>query len=447
MWKKWRKLSLIWKILIGMALGMVWGIIAVVIGAEKFTTDWVSPWGIIFLNLLKVIAVPLIFVSLVKGISSLTNISKLSRIGLKTLALYVATTLVAISAGLIFVNIVNPGNTFSEEKKAEYLAKYQDTVAEKQETAIKQKDESPLKIIVDMVPENIVQASADNSKMLQVIFFAILFGVAMVSLKKRKIRTVKKFFDGLNDIILKIIDIIMLFAPYGVFALMAGLVVDFGGDLDLFAALGLYTITVVGTLLILIIFFYPMLMRIFTGVKWLDFLRAILPAQLVAFSTSSSAATLPVTKEQVERELGVDEEISSFVLPIGVTINMDGTSAYQAIAAVFIAQVFGVDLTFGQLMMILLTALLASIGSPGVPGGSIVMLIIVLTSVGIPVEGLALILGIDRPLDMLRTAVNVTGDSTVASLIAKSENEMHYPPTKVESDEPILLMKDPSDQE
>ncbi len=428
MWKFWRKLSLIWKILIGMALGMIWGIIAVFINAGEFTTDWISPWGVIFLNLLKLIAVPLIFVSLVKGISSLKNISKLSRIGLKTLLLYISTTLVAIIVGLVLVNIVNPGNTFSEEKKAEYLQRFSNDVAQKEVVAEEQKKESPLKIIVDMVPENIVLASSDNSKMLQVIFFAILFGVAMVLLKKRKVKTVKRFFDGLNDIILKIIDLIMLFAPYGVFALMAGLVVDFGGDLDLFTALGLYAITVVVALFILILIFYPALMRIVVGVKLKDFFRAILPTQMVAFSTSSSAATLPVTKEQVENELGVDEEISSFVLPIGVTINMDGTSAYQAIAAVFIAQVFGVDLSFGQLMMILLTALLASIGSPGVPGGSIVMLIIVLSSVGLPVEGLALILGIDRPLDMLRTVVNVTGDSTVASIVAKSENAMHYPP-------------------
>ena len=430
MWKLWKNLPLIWKILIGMALGMIWGIVAVLVGAEEFTSDWISPWGIIFLNLLKLIAVPLIFVSLVKGISSLTNISKLSRIGLKTLLLYISTTLFAILVGLAMVNVINPGDTFSEEKKAEYLERFQSTIAEKEVTAAEQKEESPLRVIVDMVPENIVKASSDNSKMLQVIFFAILFGVAMVLLKKKKVKTVKRFFDGLNDIILKIIDLIMLFAPYGVFALMGGLVVDFGGDLDLFAALGLYAITVVIGLFVLILGFYPALMRIVVGVKFRDFFKAILPTQMVAFSTSSSAATLPVTKEQVEKELGVDEEISSFVLPIGVTINMDGTSAYQAIAAVFIAQVFGIDLTFGQLMLILMTALLASIGSPGVPGGSIVMLIIVLSSVGLPVEGLALILGIDRPLDMLRTVVNVTGDSTVACIVAKSENEMHYPPKR-----------------
>jgi len=430
MWKLWIRTPLIWRIMIGMALGMAWGIIAVLDGAEKLTSDWISPWGIIFLNLLKLIAVPLIFVSLVKGISSLKNISKLSRVGLKTMGLYVITTLFAIVVGLVLVNIVNPGNTFSEEKRSEYLAKYKTTIQEKEETAAAQKEESPLKIIVDMVPENFVKAASDNSKMLQVIFFAILFGVAMVSLKRRKIRTVRRFINGLNDVILKIIDHIMLFAPYGVFALMAGLVVDFGGDLDLFAALGLYALTVVAGLLILILFFYPTMIRIVTGIKPMAFLKAILPTQMVAFSTSSSAATLPVTKEQVEKELGVGEEISSFVLPIGVTINMDGTSAYQAIAAVFIAQVFGIDLTFGQLLMILLTALLASIGSPGVPGGTIVMLIIVLSAVGIPVEGLALILGIDRPLDMLRTAVNVTGDSAVASLVAKTEGALHYPPKK-----------------
>jgi Na+/H+-dicarboxylate symporter len=426
----WKKLPLIWKILIGMVLGMAWGIAAVMVGAEKFTTDWISPWGIIFLNLLKLIAVPLIFVSLVKGISSLTNISKLSRIGLKTLSIYILTTLFAILVGLVMVHIVKPGNTFSEEKRAEYLEKYETDVIEKELAAEAKKQESPLKIIVDMVPENFVNAASDNSKMLQVIFFAILFGIAMVLIPADKVAPVKHFFDGLNDIILKIIDLIMLFAPYGVLALMAGLVVDFGGDVDLFTALGLYAITVVIGLFVLILFFYPALMRIFVNVKVRDFFRALLPTQMVAFTTSSSAATLPVTKEQVENELGVHEEISSFVLPIGVTINMDGTSAYQAIAAVFIAQVFGIDLTIGQIMMILLTALLASIGSPGVPGGSIVMLIIVLSSVGLPAEGLGLILGIDRPLDMLRTVVNVTGDSTVASMVAKSEKAMDYPPVR-----------------
>ncbi len=428
----WKRLPLIWKIMIGMVLGMVWGIVAHALGWDEFTINWIKPWGVIFLNLLKLVAVPLIFVSLVSGIASLTNITKLSRIGLKTLVLYVLTTLVAISFGLVMVNIVKPGNTFPEEKKLEFQQKFAPNLEEKRMVAEQEQEKSPLHFLVDMVPENIIRAAGDNSKMLQVIFFAIFFGIAMVLLPEEKVSAVKHFFDGLNEIILKIIDIFMGFAPYGVFALLAGLIIDFSGDVALFKALGLYFITVVVGLILLILVFYPTLMKIFVGMSPLKFLRGVLPAQMVAFSTSSSAATLPVTKKQVESELRVHPEISNFVLPIGVTINMDGTSCYQAIAAVFIAEVFGVDLTFGQMLIILLTALLASIGSPGVPGGSIVMLIIVLSSVGLPVEGLALILGVDRPLDMLRTAVNVTGDSTVASLVAKSEgmiNNMQPPAT------------------
>ncbi len=421
----WRKMPLIWKILLGMVLGMLWGIIAHAAGWEQFTTNWIKPWGIIFLNMLKLVAIPLIFVSLVSGIASLTNISKLSRIGWKTLVIYILTTLFAIAVGLILVNIIKPGNTFPKEKKVEYQQKYLTSLADRKSAAEEQKKQSPLHFLVDMVPENIVKASSDNSKMLQVIFFAIFFGIAMVLLPSEKVSTVKKFLDGLNEIILKIIDIFMGFAPYGVFALLAALVVDFSADIALFKALGLYFITVVVGLFFLILIFYPTLMKLFVGMSPGKFLKAVLPTQLVAFSTSSSAATLPVTKRQVENELKVHSEISNFVLPIGVTINMDGTSCYQAVAAVFIAEVFGIDLTFGQMLIILFTALLASIGSPGIPGGSIVMLIIVLTSVGLPVEGVALILGVDRPLDMLRTAVNVTGDSTVASLVAKSEGMMN----------------------
>jgi len=408
----WRKLPLIWKILIGMSLGMLWGIFAYVVGWDKFTTNWIKPWGVIFLNMLKLVAVPLIFVSLVSGIGSLTNISKLSRIGIKTFA---------VTVGLFLDNIIKPGNTFPEKKKIEYQQKFFESLANKQSIAEQKKQQSFLHFLVDMVPENIVKASSDNSKMLQVIFFAIVFGIAMVLLPDEKVSTVKRFIDGLNEIILKIIDIFMGFAPYGVFALLAALIVDFSADIALFKALGLYFLTVVIGLFFLILFFYPTLIRIFVGIKPGKFLKALLPAQLVAFSTSSSAATLPVTKKQVENELHVHLEISNFVLPIGVTINMDGTSCYQAVAAIFIAEVFGIDLTLGQMLIILLTALLASIGSPGVPGGSIVMLIIVLTSVGLPPEGIALILGVDRPLDMLRTVVNVTGDSTVASIVAKGE--------------------------
>ncbi len=426
----WKRLPFIWKVLIGMVLGIAWGLLAVFTGLEKFTYDWIEPWGTIFLNLLKLIAVPLIFISLVKGISSLTNVTRLSRMGLKTVSIYLVTTVFAVTVGLVLVNLIRPGNTFPEEKKMEYQEKFGTSITQSQLLADQKKEESPLQFLVDIVPENVIAAASDNGSMLQVIFFAILFGLALVLIPHQKVETVKKLFSGLNDVVLKIVDMIMFTAPYGVFALMAALIVDFSGDVDLFAALGMYSLTVALGLFFMILLFYPTLMRIFARIPYRDFLRGILPAQMVAFTTSSSAATLPVTKEQVETELGVSEEVSSFVLPIGVTINMDGTSLYQAVAAVFIAQVFGIELGLAAQLTIVLTATLASIGAPGIPGGSIVMLIIVLSSVGLPVEGLALILGIDRPLDMLRTVVNITGDSTVASIVARSEGELTFPPVK-----------------
>jgi len=420
-----KKIPLYVQIIIGMVIGLLWGLIAVQFKLEVFTIMWIKPWGTIFLNLLKLLAVPLIFVSLVKGISGLSNISKLSSMGLKTLALYIVSTVLAISIGLVLVNTIKPGKTFPVEKQSEYLEKFGANISDKQSAADVIREQSPLQFVVDMVPENIFHALTDNSKMLQVILFAILFAISMILLPSKKTEPVKRFIDSLNDIVLKLIDIIMLSAPYGVFALLAALVVDFSGDADLFTALGLYFLTVVLGLFILITVFYPIFLKIFVRkVKYMKFFRAVMPAQMVAFSTSSSAATLPVTMKQVTNEMGVDKDVANFVLPVGVTINMDGTSCYQAIAAVFIAQVFGIDLSIGQQLTIVLTALLASIGSPGVPGGSIVMLIIVLTSVGLPVEGLALILGIDRPLDMLRTVVNVTGDSSVSMIIAKSENQL-----------------------
>jgi proton glutamate symport protein len=423
-----KKLPLWVKIFIGMGVGILWGLFSIWVSIEAFTLDWVKPWGNMFLKLLKLIAVPLIFVSLVKGISSLTDITRLSRIGLKTIAIYLVTTLIATTVGLGMVNLIGPGNVFPAEKQAEYREEFMDDISAKQLFADEMKGKSPLHFLEDIIPENIVFAAGDNSNMLQVIFFAILFALAMVTIKDKSMRYVKGFFDGLNEIILKIIDLIMRFAPVGVFALMAGLIVDFSGDSELFSALGMYMLTAISGLMLLILLFYPALIRIFTGVRYRDFFRGILPAQMVAFSTSSSAATLPVTLKQVTNEFKVSKTIGNFVLPIGVTINMDGTSCYQAVAAVFIAQVFGMDLSVTQQISIVLLAVMASIGSPGVPGGSIVMLIVVLSTVGIPVEGLALILGVDRPIDMLRTVVNITGDATVASMVAKSEGEIGYEP-------------------
>ncbi|MFO7935639.1 MAG: dicarboxylate/amino acid:cation symporter [Bacteroidales bacterium] len=421
-----KRLPLWAKIFLGMGLGVLWGLLAVWIGWEAFTNDWIEPWGDIFLRLLKLIAVPLIFVSLVKGISSLTDITKLSRIGYKTILIYMITTVFATTVGLTLVNVMKPGSVFPEERQAEYREKFGGQIELTQESAREIEDRSPLQFFVDMVPDNIFLAAGDNSKMLQIIFFAILFSIALVLVQGEKTKVVKDLFDGLNEVILKIVDLIMRFAPVGVFALMAALVVEYSGDIGIFTALGLYMIVVATGLLFLIFVFYPLVIRVFGGIKIPDFLRGILPAQLVAFTTSSSAATLPVTLKQVINEFKVSRPIANFVLPIGVTINMDGTSCYQAIAAVFIAQVFGIDLTISQQLTIVLTATLASIGTPGIPSGSIVMLIIVLNSVGLPVEGLALVIGVDRPLDMLRTVVNITGDSTVSCLVARSEKELGY---------------------
>lgn len=419
-----KKLPLWAKIFIGMGLGILWGLVSVWTGWEAFTTDWVKPWGTIFLKLLKLIAVPLIFVSLVKGISSLTDITKLSRIGYKTIVIYIITTVFATTVGLAMVNIFKPGDVFPDEKKEQYREQFSGQIEVRQESAREIEKQSPLFFFEDMIPENFFLAAGDNSKMLQIIFFAILFSIALVLVPGEKTRVVKDFFDGLNDVILKIVDLIMRFAPIGVFALMAALIVDFSGDADIFTALGMYMLTAIIGLSLLIFGLYPVMMRLFAGIRITAFLKAILPAQMVAFTTSSSAATLPVTMKQVTNELGVSKPIANFVLPVGVTINMDGTSCYQAIAAVFIAQVFGIDLTLIQQLTIVLTATLASIGTPGIPSGSIVMLIIVLNSVGLPVEGLALILGVDRPLDMVRTVVNITGDSTVSSIVARSEGEL-----------------------
>ena len=419
-----KNLALHWKIIIGMILGVAYGLIANQMGWISFTNDWIKPWGTIFVNLLKLIAVPLVFASLIKGVASLSDISRLSRIGGKTIAFYLASTVIAVTIGLFLVNSVQPGNTFSEEKRMELKETYASKVGAKIDAATNVKEEGPLQFVVDMVPSNFMAASSNNRNMLQVIFFAILFGIAMVMLPKDKTTYVKGFFDGVNDIILQIVDIIMLMAPYGVFALLGGLVVDFGGSADLFIALGMYSITVIIGLLMMILVIYPIILKSFTKVKYLDFFKAISPAQMLAFSTSSSAATLPVTMERCEEHLGVSKEVSSFVLPLGATINMDGTSLYQAVAAVFIAQAFGYDLDLAAQLTIVLTATLASIGAAAVPGAGMVMLVIVLSAIGIDPEGIALIFAVDRILDMMRTVVNVTGDATVATVVASTEGEL-----------------------
>jgi len=408
--------------MIGMIAGVVFGIIASKLGWQGFVADWIKPAGTIFISLLKLIAIPLILASLIKGISDLQDISKFKNMGLRTIVVYVLTTVIAITIGLTVVNIVNPGEYVSSETVAELTQSFKGDAEERVISATNQKSKGPLQFVVDMVPQNIFGAASDNGNMLQVIFFAVFLGISMLLVRKEQAEPMKKFFDSLNDIILKMVDLIMLFAPYAVFALLASLVAETTNP-DLFQALGWYVFSVVLGLMIMI-GVYLIAVVFFTGKKPGFFLRGISPAQLLAFSTSSSAATLPVTMERVEEHLGVNKEVTSFVLPVGATINMDGTSLYQAVAAVFICQALDFDLTFGDQLTIVLTALLASIGSAAVPGAGMIMLVIVLESIGLPAEslaiGLALIFAVDRPLDMCRTVVNVTGDATVAMVVGNS---------------------------
>ena len=416
-----------------MVLGILFGLgMTTINGGAQFIANWINPFGTIFVKLLKLIAVPLIIASLVKGISDLKDISKFKNIGLRTIGIYIVTTVIAISIGLLLVNIVQPGNGISEETITKLTDTYANSggVQSKIAEASKQKSSGPLQFLVDMVPDNALKAMSENKSMLQVIFFTIFLGISMLLIGEKRAKPLKDFFDSLNEVVLKMVDLIMLFAPYAVFALLANVVVS-SNDPDLLVALLKYAMTVVGGLLLMITI-YMVFVSIFTKKNPLWFLKQLSPAQLLAFSTSSSAATLPVTIERVEEHIGVDKEVSSFVLPVGATINMDGTSLYQAVAAVFIAQALGFELSFVDQLMIVLTALLASIGSAAVPGAGMVMLVIVLEAVNFPADklaiGLALIFAVDRPLDMCRTVVNVTGDATVSALVAKSVGKLHDNP-------------------
>ena len=424
-----KNLALHWKIIIGMVAGILFGAMSVQFGWIQMTIDWIKPFGTIFINLLKLIALPLIVASLIKGVSDLKDISKLSKMGGRTISIYLITTMIAVSVGLLIVNIVKPGKTIDEATRIEMMEKFGGDAAGKIAAAEEQKNTGPLQPLIDLVPDNIFAAASDNGSMLKVIFFVLFFGIGMILIPPDKSAPVKAFFDGLNEVILKMIDLIMLGAPYGVFALMAALVVELPNQ-TVFLALLWYAASVVFGLGLMTAIFYPTLVKVFTGRSFKFFFNGISPAQLVAFSTSSSAATLPVTMERVEEHLGVDEEVASFVLPIGATINMDGTALYQGVAAVFIAQAFNMDLSLSAQLGIVLTATLASIGTAAVPSAGMVMLVIILGQAGIPEAGLALIFAIDRPLDMLRTVTNITSDSTVAMLVAKSLGKLGEPKAK-----------------
>tara|TARA_A100000171_G_scaffold52933_1_gene74364 strand:+ start:3751 stop:5043 length:1293 start_codon:yes stop_codon:yes gene_type:complete len=425
-----KKLALHWRILIGMLLGLLFGVLMLYTsGGKLFIQNWINPFGIIFINLLKLIAIPLILASIIKGISDLKDIAQFKTIGFRSVTLFITTTIVAIIIGLVVVNIFSPGKGISEETVARITNEYvgRQGVQAKLAEASLQKESGPLQFLLDMVPENAFSAMSDNKLMLQVIFFSVFLGVSILLIGEAKAQPLKTLFDSLNDAVLKMVDLIMLTAPLAVFALLANVVVS-SGDPDLLLALVKYAGVVILGLFLMIVF-YCTVLTLVARKNPIWFLKAISPAQLLAFSTSSSAATLPLTMERVENELGVDKEVASFVLPVGATINMDGTSLYQGVAAVFISQALGHHLEITDQLMIILTALLASIGSAAVPGAGMVMLVIVLESIGFPSDklavGLALIFAVDRPLDMARTVINVTGDAMVSVVVAKSVGKLN----------------------
>ncbi len=471
-----RRIPLHFQIIIGLVLGVAWTFLSGYIGLKDFTMNWIAPFGDIFINLLKLIAVPLVLFSIISGISGLSDTKSLGRLGVKTLSLYLITTVTAVCLGLVLVNIVKPGNRISTELQTvnrlsyeiwagdnnvkikddkryisnpqytQYLSEAQSklaqeesnaTIEEKMMAAKSQKDKGPLQFLVEMVPSNIF-LSFNDSLMLQVIFFAIFFGITLISLPRAKVAGMVSFIEGGSEIFIKMVDIVMRGAPFFVFALMAGKLTQMANDntdriINLLGAITTYMAVVLAGLAIMIFILYPLIItRFVKKLKYGAFFKAIAPAQFLAFSSSSSAATLPVTMDCVHDNLGVREEVGSFVLPIGATVNMDGTSLYQAVAVVFLAQLHGVDLNITQQLTIVLTATLASIGTAAVPSAGLIMLIIVLQSVGLNPAWIALIFPVDRILDMCRTVVNVTGDATVATVVASSENMLDYPPVREE---------------
>ncbi|UCE19923.1 MAG: dicarboxylate/amino acid:cation symporter [Gemmatimonadota bacterium] len=407
------KLKLYTKILVGLILGVVVGIL---LGPKAAV---IKPIGTAFIRLITLIVVPLVFASLLVGTASLGDIRKLGRMGMKTITYYLTTTALAITIGLLLANIIRPGSRLPDEVKTNLLQNYGGVALEK----IQQAEETPgvIDVLLDIIPTNPVN-SLNTANMLQIIFFAVLLGIALTMIPSHRARSVLAFFEGINDAMIQIVHIVMKLAPYGVFALIAAIVGEFGAGILL--TLARYSIVVIIGLILHTCLTYPAAVGLLAKMNPLTFFRGIRPAQLIAFSTSSSSATLPVTMECSIENLNVPNDVASFVLPLGATINMDGTALYQGVAAVFISEVYGMHLTLGNQLMIVLTATLASIGAAGVPGVGMITLALVLKTIGVPLEGIALILGVDRILDMCRTVTNISGDSSAAVIVAATEGEL-----------------------
>lgn len=413
------KLQLHTKILLGLLSGVVFGLLANRLAFSGFLLTYVKPLGAAFIKLISMVVVPLVFASLLVGTASLNDIRKLGRIGSKTLAYYLCTTAVAVTIGLFLANTLKPGVGLSRELRTELIQNGAEQANAKIGTTFKKPTITD--VLLNIVPTNPVRAFVEG-KMLQIIFFALLTGICLTLIRPDRSRPVISFFEGLNDLMIKMVHIIMKLAPYGVFALISAVVAEFGAGILL--ALLKYSIVVIAGLMLHVIIVYSSAVRIFSKQKIAAFFRGIRPAQLIAFSSASSSATLPVTMECTEKNLGVSAKICSFALPLGATINMDGTALYQGVSTVFLAQIYGMDLSIAQQLAIVLTATLASVGTAGTPGAGIITLAIVLKSIGVPLEGIAIIMGAERLLDMCRSVVNVTGDASCAVVVASTENEM-----------------------
>ncbi|MDV2857858.1 MULTISPECIES: dicarboxylate/amino acid:cation symporter [Oceanimonas] len=406
--KKW---SLTTRVLVGMGTGVLAGFIirslfADVALVQNYLVDGLFlVGGKIFIASLNMLVVPLIFVSLVCGTSSLKDISTLGRLGGKTLAFYMFTTAVAITLALVMGEVFRPGDGADLVSASTFAAREAPSLAD---------------VIINMFPTNPINAMAEGNT-LQIIVFAVLFGIA-ISLAGKPGERIAELFTDLNEVIMKLVALLMNLAPYGVFCLMAQLFTSLG--LDAIVNLLEYFLVLAGALLLHALVTYSVLFKVFTGLSPLTFLKKMEDAVMFAFSTASSNATIPVTLETATRRMGVENRVASFTVPLGATINMDGTAIMQGVATAFIAQAFNIDLSFNDYLMVIMTATLASIGTAGVPGVGMVMLAMVLNQVGLPVEGIALIIGVDRLLDMIRTAVNITGDAVVTCIVGKSEGAM-----------------------
>jgi len=458
-----KNIPLHWKIIFGLILGVLWSIASAKFGWADFTNDFIHPFGEVFIRLLKLIAIPLVLFSIITGVTSLKDVRKLGRMGSQTIGMYLGTTFIAVTIGLLLSNLINPGKKLTDQDRLENRIKYEvwakkshtiirdgeclscdssnmaivervlgqpieedENIKAKIEAANKLKENGPLQMLVDFVPESIVGAMSNMSKMLQVIVFALLFGIALISLKPEVAKSTIELCASVNEAFLKLVEMVMKGAPFFIFALTAGVFSKMAGDdlnalLEIFKGLGIYMTTVIIGLILMIFVIYPFLLARLTKNKYgySKFFKAISPAQFLAFSSSSSAATLPVTLECVTDKLKIPKTVADFVLPIGATMNMNGTSLYQAVATVFLAQMHGIELDISQYVLITITATLASVGSAAVPSAGLVMLVMVLSAIGLNPAWIAILFPVDRILDMSRTVVNVTGDIVVSAVVHK----------------------------